>query len=403
MQPTLQRPGRVLLGCGSLVNGGLAASSVFVSLFFYVTSGSLGAMVLYTLGTYVGLSAGFLSIARWLSDTAPRTLVRVGLACDAIFYAVLTLLGHRADALALPLGLFGGVSASVYWMGVNTLAYDVLSPRERGRYYGLSFAIRSVANFVVPPLAGALIVALGVGTGFAAVFVGTLGIFVLAWWVARDIPRTEGVGSVSLRAALPLDPRMPEWRRVWLAIAMRGFKQGSAAIGLIVLVAIATHSAFDQGEFAAIVALGGAGTSVFAGRLGSRARAVGMQLGAAGFAASTVILFFGSGFALLISYGALSSLLYPLLTVPFSAVVLDTMDISPTAGRKRGDYIVSSEVALNAGRVTAVLALAALLSLAPPPVAVIAVLGMAAVLQLGAARLAAGTATRLNPLVLRSA
>jgi hypothetical protein len=75
--------------------------------------------------------------------------------------------------------------------------------------------------------------------------------------------------------------------------------------------------------------------------------------------------------------------------VPLAASVLDVLDTDPAAARLRGAYMLSQEVAINAGRIAAVLVLLALLAAAKPVEAVVVVLGVAAVLQLAAAHLGA--------------
>jgi YQGE family putative transporter len=383
----LHVPCKRLLASGGLVNAGFAASSVFVSLFFYVTSGSVTKMVLYSLGSYTGLTFGFLAMARWFPETSPRKLFRTGLALNATFYLLLIALGHEAGELALELGLVSGVAAGTYWLGANTLTYDVLSPEGRGHFYGLNFAVTSVLNFVMPLTAGAIIGRLGGQTGFVVVFTIALVAFVLAWWAARGLSNTHGIGGVPLRRALAIPALQTEWGRMWLAIVMRGFKQAAGGLGLIVLVAMATHSPTAQGEFAAVASLASVGTSVLAGRLRPESRSLGMWMGAAGFAMATTVLLFRADFAMLMVYGALSGLVYPGLMVPLAAGVLDVIDADPAASQIRGAYMLSQEVAINAGRIGAVLSLTALLAVARPVEAILVVLSVGALLQLAAAHL----------------
>ncbi len=380
-------PHRRLLASGGLVNAGFAASGVFVSLFFYVTSGSVTKMALYSLGNYTGLTLGFLAVARWFPETSPRRLFRAGLGLNAIFYLLLIVLGREAGDLAVQLGLASGLAAGTYWLGANTLTYDVLSPEGRGLYYGVNFAVTSVLNVVMPLAAGAVIGRLGGEAGFLAVFCIALAAFALAWLAARGLSATPGVGYVPLRRALAVALGRSDWGRMWLALVMRGFKQAAGGLGLIVLVALATHNPAAQGELVAVASLAGVATSVLAGRLQSGSRSLGMWVGAAGFAATTVLLFFKADFAMLMAYGALSGLVYPGLMVPLAAGVLDVIGADPEAARLRGAYMLSQEVAINAGRAAAVVVLVALLGAVKPVGAVLVVLSVAAALQLAAAHL----------------
>jgi len=153
----LGRPSRDLLAAGSLVNVGLAVSSIFVSLFFYISSGSITNMALFAFGRYGGLMAMSAVVAAAFPGTTPRRLFRVGVGLTALFYLSLIVLGKAATPLALPLGLFNGAASGVYWFGVNTLIYDVVEGEERGRYYGLNFAFLNITNVAGPLGAGLLI------------------------------------------------------------------------------------------------------------------------------------------------------------------------------------------------------------------------------------------------------
>ncbi len=383
----LGRPAERLLASGGLVSAGFATSSVFVSLFFYITSGSVAKMALYGIGRYAGLIVMSGVIVKVFPDASPRRLFRVGLSLTAVFYCMLILLGTRVAGLAVPLGLFNGAAAGTYWFGNNTLVYDVLAPGERGHYYGLSFAIMSVLNVVMPLTAGAVISRIGGEAGYVTVFSLALATFVAAWWTSRRLRSTRGVGGVSLRYALVFPLLRASWGRMWMATAFRGFKQAAGEIGLIVLVALATRSTTAQGEFAAVASLASVGTSILAGRLRPEWRAAGMWVGAAGYALATLLLFLDADYGMLLVYGLVTGLIYPGLMVPLSSVILETIDDDPAAAELRGGYVLSREIAANVGRIAAILLLLLLLLAAPPTAAVLGVLTAAAILQLVVAHL----------------
>jgi len=385
----LGRSAERLLASGGLVSAGFATSSVFVSLFFYVTSGSVAKMALYGFGRYAGLIVMSAVVVKVFPDASPRRLFRVGLTLTALFYCMLIALGTSVASLAIPLGLFNGAAAGTYWFGNNTLVYDVLEPGERGHYYGLSFALMSVLNVVMPLSAGAIISRIGGEVGYVTVFAVALASFVAGWWTSRGLRSTRGVGGVSLRYALAFPLRRADWGRMWIATALRGFKQAAGDIGLIVLVALATRSTTAQGEFAAVASLASVGTSILAGRLRPEWRAAGMWIGAAGYAAATVLLFLDADYQMILVYGLVTGLIYPGLMVPLSSVILETIDDDPSAAELRGGYVLSREIAANLGRIGAIALLLVLLALAPTTAAVLGVLAAAAALQLVVAHLGA--------------
>ncbi|KJF16423.1 MFS transporter [Acidithrix ferrooxidans] len=379
------RPAQRLLASSGLVFGGFATSTVFVSLFFYVASGSVDEMALYGLGRYVGLIIISGIIVKVFPQSSPRQLFRIGLILTAAFYLLIIVLRTSAVGLVVPLGLFNGAAAGIYWFGNNTLAFDVLSPDERSHYYGLSFAIMSILN-VAMPLAGGLIISrVGGELGYVCVFGVSLVSFCLAWWTSRKLQTSTGVGAVSMRHALIVPPRQRGWSFIWIAIALHGFKQGGADLGMIVLVELATHSSSDQGIYVSIASLAGVASSVIAGRLPPLVRGRTMWIGALGYGMALILLLFGANFAILLVYGLVSGFAYPGLMVSLSSVVLDVIASDPSAAQLRGEYVLSREIATNVGRIVAISLLIGLMWFLSVTASILVVLCVAAIFQLVAA------------------
>lgn len=391
--PKLRSASRELLTTGALVNAGLATSSIFVALFFYVSSGSITEMALFAFGRYGGLIVMSIVVAGLFPGVAPRKLLRGGVALTAVFYLSLIVLGHRATPLALPLGLFDGAASGVYWFGVNTLIYDVVDGAERGRYYGFNFAFLNVFNVVGPFGAGLVIAMVGGVAGYFAVFAASSVAFATAFAVSRRLADTAGIGGVPVREALRLPLSQPDWGRMWTVVALRGFKQSAGALGLIVLVALTTSSSAAQGEFAAASALAAVGTSILAGRVSPDRRGLVMWAGAGAFVVATALLFH-AGLASILAYGIVTGLVYPAVMVPVASVILEAMDTDPQANERRGGYVLSREIAVNLGRLAAVTLLLVLLHLASARTAVLLTVGVAAISQLAVAGLATGTPIR---------
>lgn len=398
----LRRPAERLLASSSMVSAGFALSAVFVSLFFYVTSGSVLEVALYGLGRYLGLIVMSGVIVELFPAWTPRRLFRVGLVLTALFYALLIVLGKNVGPLAFPLGLLNGAAGGTYWFGNNTLIYDVVDRPERSHYYGLSFASMSTLNVVMPLFAGVLIERIGGEKGFLVVFAAALLSFLGGWWISRRLDSEHGVGGVSTIEALKLPLRQAGWGRAWIAMAFHGFKQAGADLGMIILVALVAHSTTSQGTFASLASIAGVGSSVLAGRIRPSWRGRCMWIGAGGYTAAVVLLIVGSGLPILLVYGFSAGLLYPGLMVPLSSVMLDEIDHDRDAAQRRGGYVLSREIATNAGRIVAIVLLIALLQITSVAVSIIAVIVVASILQLGAAHLGATSYRYRDQSLLRS-
>jgi len=385
---------RHLLLTATLANGGFALSSVFLSLFFYVASGHVADMALFALGRYAGLAAVSVALVVLAPTMSPRRLMRLGVVATAAFYLVLIVAGKEAASLAMPLGLFNGAASGLYWFGANTAIFDVVGDGERGRYYGLTFGLLNGLNVIGPLGAGLVVAVIGGLPGYLAVFGAAGATFLAALLTARNLPDGAGVGGMRLGEMLRLPLERPRWAAMWTVVFLRGFKQAAGGLGLVVLVALVTRSSLAQGEFASVSALAAVGTSVLAGHIGPEHRARAMWLGAIGFVAATGLLLMNAGLVTLLAYGIATGLVYPAVMVPVASVVLEAIDADPEAQRRRGGYVCSRELAVNAGRVAAVVLLLGTLRLVPPRDAVLVTVGAAALSQLAVAGLSAAVSSR---------
>jgi YQGE family putative transporter len=373
---------REVLWSGGFTIAGFATSNIFVSLFFYIASGSISKMALYGIGQYLGLILVSVLLVKLTRKTSPKTLFRFGIVLSALFYATLTLLGHGVSGLAFFLGLFNGVAIGIYWFGNNTLAYDVVEPSERNHYYGLNFAIMSGANVVMPFFSGELISHIHGSLGFKVVFMIAFALLVVAFYSARKLSTTASMGDVSIIKSILLPLESKNWMLMSVALALRSMNQVAQSLGIIVLVVLATHNAGDQGLIASVISIATATASMVAGRIKPVWRKIGMRIGAIGVVAATLILLISHSLLEIILFGLLSGLTYPGLFVPLSTVALDVMDEDENAEANRGGYVLSREISINLGRLVGVGLLLMFLHFLKPFSAVFVVMITSAVAQI---------------------
>lgn len=113
-----------------------------------------------------------------------------------------------------------------------------------------------------------------------------------------------------------------------------------------------------------------------------------------GGVAATGLLLVNAGLVTLLAYGIATGLVYPAVMVPVASVVLEAMDADPDVARRRGGYVCSRELAVNGGRISAVVLLLVALALVPARDAVLVTVGAAALSQLAVAGLSAPVSAR---------
>lgn len=367
--------GRRLLAAVIVVAAASSLAGVFTSLYLYVTGSGISSLALFNLGLYVGIAGTSIWAAGQSRGLRPHVLFVLGVALTAAFYALIAILGARSGNLGLPLGLVSGLAQGVYWFSVNTLVYDLVTPRQRSHYYGTNLALSAVAGVLMPPLAGFLITALRHGTGYLVVFVAAAALYGLAAWIAGGLPPGHPVGGLRLRDTFTLARAHPRWRTVEWATALRGSRDVAGGFVTVALVYEITRSPSTLGLYTAVAAAAGVLAALMTRRLTpERTYVPAIWAGAGGVVASALLLAIMAGLpshlrlaitALLFAYGIASAAAVPFFQVPYSSTVLEVMDEDPHAEARRGSYILSREFAVNGGRIATIGAIFLLLSRLP--------------------------------------
>lgn len=390
--------GRRLLTAVIVVAGASSLAGVFTSLYLYVTGSGITSLALFNLGLYIGIAATSVWAAGQSYGLRPHVFFVLGVTLTAVFYALIAALGPRAGSLSLPLGLVSGVAQGVYWFSVNTLVYDLVTPRQRSHYYGTNLALSAVSGVLMPPVAGFLITALRHGLGYVVVFLVAAALYALAAWVASRLPPGHPVGGLRLRDTLTLSGTHPRWRTVEWATALRGSRDATGSFVTVALVYEITRSPSTLGLYTAAAAAAGVLAALLTRRLTpERSYVPAIWAGAAGLTGSALLLAVMAGLppaattvitALLFAYGVLSAVAVPFFQVPYSSVVLEVMDEDPRAEASRGSYILSREFAVNGGRIATIAVVFLLLAHLPLiTVLVVALIGSGALQLWVAARM----------------
>lgn len=352
---SLSPPARHLLAAVLTVAMAASLTGVFVSLFLYVSSGRVTTMALYALGMYAGIGLTSVWAGGLPHRIPPRSLFSAGVGLTAGLYALLLVLGPAAAGLVLPLGLLSGVAGGVYWFSVNTLMYDLLPPRERMLYYATSQALTAVGGVVLPLVAGLVIARLAGGLGYETVFAAALALYLVALLLSRRLPRGAAVGGLPVALALRLVRDRPRYRRQWLAVGLRGTRDVTGGFVLVALIYLQTGSAGGLAVYTAAAALAGALGALLLRRLPPRRERPTMWLGAvACLAAASLLLRADYGAGGLIVFQVATAFFTPLYQVPIATRVLRAMDEDADASRTRASYVLSRELAVNAGRLLAI-------------------------------------------------
>lgn len=354
-----------------LVHGAYTAASLlagtFLSIFLWRSSHDLA-----LIATFSGLSALVIPMVFIANGLLWRGLpaggsIRVGLGANGLVYLLVLVLGNQAPHWIVLLGLLKGVAEGFYWSGFHPVTYDSTSESDRDRYFGVQAGTNALLTAVLPPAAGAIIVA---GSRMGGSYLGYELVFALAAFTL--------IGAMALAGRLPAAPRPrisltrvvwlgrrnPDWQWVSIARLADGFTGSLLTLVLTVLTFLLLTNEQQVGNFNGLMGLLGVAISIgLAAVMKPQHRTIYALVGGSLLALSTMLLPLYLTAGALIAFGLLRAVGGPLHGNALAPVALQVIDRDPAPRAMRFEYIVHSELCLAVGRV---LSLGCFLLLAAP-------------------------------------
>jgi YQGE family putative transporter len=347
-----------------LVHGAYTAANLlagtFMSIFLWRASHDLAPIALYSGLTALAIPLAFLANGLLWRGLGAGISIQLGLLGNGFAYLLVLLLGVATPAWVIPLGLLRGVAEGFYWSGFHLVSYDTTSDGDRDRYFGAQATASWLLTALLPPAAGAVIVAGtrigGAYAGYSLVFAVAAILLLAAMVLARQ--------RLSARRVLTLVRRNPDWQWVTRARLADGFTGSLLGLVLTILTYLVLRNEQQVGNFNGLMGLLGVGISLgLAAFMKPRHRTTCALVGGGLLVVSTLLLpLYLSAWALL-GFGLLRAIGGPLHGNALAPVALQVIDRDPNAAAMRYDYIVHSELCLGIGRV---LSIGAFLLLAAP-------------------------------------
>ena len=342
-------------------------AATFLSIFLWRAGHDLTLIAFFTGLTTLTIPLGFVLNGVVLRRAGACTSIRLGLSGLGITYLLVVGLGDSAVHWVVPLGLLRGLGEGWYWAGYHLASYDTTSESNRDRYFGAMGAVNWLLTALLPPLAGATIVA---GSHWGGLYRGYQVVFgVAAVMLAGALVLAGRLGcgrraGFSLREAVVVGRRNPDWRWVTWARLADGFSGSLSGLVLTVLTFLLLRNEQQLGTFNGLLGLVGVAISVgLAAFMRPRHRIPCAMVGAGLLVVSTLVLPLYLSATALFVYGVLRAFGGPLHGNALAPVALQVIDRDPRARARRYEYIVHQELCLGVGRV---LSIGAFLLLAAP-------------------------------------
>lgn len=345
-----------------LIHGAYTAASLlagtFLSIFLWRSSHDLTPIAVYSGLSALMIPMAFVSNGLLWRGIGAGASIRLGLFGNGLVYLLVLVLGNDAPQWVVGLGLLRGIAEGFYWSGFHLVTYDSTCDGDRDKYFGAQATATWILTAVLPPAAGAIIVAGarvgGPYRGYELVFALAVVLLMAAMVLAGRLPSAQRE-RLSVRRVATLVRRNPAWRYVTFARLADGFTGSLMGLVLTILMYLVLKNEQQVGNFNGLMGLLGVGISLgLAAFMKPRHRTLYALVGGSLLVLSTMLLpLYLTGWAL-IAFGLLRAVGGPLHGNALAPVALGVIDRDPEPRAMRYDYIVHSELCLGIGRVLSI-------------------------------------------------
>lgn len=342
------------------------AFSTFTNTFLWRNSGDPFGLAVYAIGTYVGVPVGFFLNSALLLRVPFKRLFLAACVLQGVVPLLLTLFRPTSLAEIAGYGILFGIPMGLYWGNRNLMTLCATESCHRLRFLSMEAVQNTAAGIVVPLVIGYWLANAGEGVGTAYVAMMAVGFVLLA---------VSGLLIASTDTEIPhrrepsafVDHPSPLWK------TQRAFEfliGGMTAIESTVSLLVVLTFLGMEDAVGTVKSLAAILTAVVMYRFGkripeSRYRAVLWFSFALVGAAAAVFAFKFSGPASVPYFVAIGLIGAFRTTTTMSAMYKTVDHEAGRTDRNRFVFLFDREVALNAGRVTALVAMVAFLVVAP--------------------------------------
>lgn len=357
----------LLLLIGGLYSLGIFLSSTFVNIYLWKQSNSYTDIALYNLSIYILQPLTFIFAGKCAKRIDRVIVLRTGVIVLSLFFLTVLMVGERAATFNIMLGSLLGVGYGFYWLAYNVLTFEITEPDTRDFFNGFLGVLQSLGGMTGPLLAGYIISRLNNFTGYTVIFAVSFGLFIVAVIVSLGLSRRKAKGNFSFRRIVTERKYNPNWKRILNAHVAQGFREGTFLFAVSIWIFLMTQDELSLGVFNLVYS----GFSFLFYFLVSRwvkprRRKKAIFISGLALYLSVIILLFSDTMAMLLVYGGIAGIFFPLLYVPYISLTYDVIGKSWNAAEMRIEYIVVREIFLNFGRILSIIIFLFAITLIPP-------------------------------------
>ncbi|MEO6508734.1 MAG: MFS transporter [Patescibacteria group bacterium] len=327
-------------------------AGIFLQIFLFKLTGFTG-VVLYNLCSYTMLLVLYISSGFLLRKYSTTDLIRWGLLTATINYSLIVFLKESSAHFIIIIGLIAGVSNGFFWSGFNLTQYVITHSKNRDHYFGKGFSLINISSALGPLVGGMVITQIRELThqaniGYYILFLVVILINVYLFLTMDNLPSFTGI-NFSFK-----DVFSELTNKKWRIVLYQNFLLGLWDIAFLtltsILLFIIIQDEYKLGLVRSAMLLLGALIGLQVGKLLAKNRnlyifgAVGTTLGIIFFALNQN--YFG-----ILLYSLLTGVSYPFFSVPFSSVILNTIDDNKEPWQQKYHMFLERDGVLGVARV----------------------------------------------------
>lgn len=347
----------LLLSVGGLFSLATALSNTFVNVYLWKQSNDYLPIASYQFSIAFFQALTFIIAGRLAKQIDRVVILRIGMSFLAIFYIAVLLFETDTLLSTILIGAILGIGNGCYYLSFNLLTFEVTEPETRQFFNGFMGLLTSFSGILGPFIAGAIISSMIGNKGYTYVFVAAVILFIFAVILSCFLVRRELDTEFNLKRVILERKLNNNWRRVTHANFFQGIREGIFLFVISIYIYLATGSEFAVGKYGLITSLISFITYYVVTRMiKEEYRLKAIFIGGFLLFVAVFTIVFKVTFSLLIIYGVIISLAYPIILVPYLSLTYDIIGKSYKAREYRVEYIVIREVYLNSGRMFSIAA-----------------------------------------------
>ncbi|UOQ47439.1 MFS transporter [Gracilibacillus caseinilyticus] len=346
---------KILLTIGGLYSLATFLSNAFVNVFLWKQSGNYVDIAVYNLFIYILQPIAFVIAGKFTKKVDRTLIIRFGVTFLSIFYVTVLLVGDQASKIPYLLGAILGIGYGFYWLAFNVLTFEVTEPESRDFFNGILGVLQSLGGMIGPFVAGYIISKLDNFQGYSIIFFISFFLFLLAVVCSFFLKKRKATGRFLFRHVVEERKSNSNWRFILNAHIFQGLREGLFIFIVAIWVYIATDSEFALGSFNLLFSFCSfVGYYVITKLTKKSNRKKTIFFGGLLLYLGVGIFVFQPGFWMLLLYGVVVGVAYPVFNVPFISLTYDIIGKAKGAKELRIEYIIFRELFVNIGRVSAI-------------------------------------------------